>query len=53
MVVVSYAKHTEDAMRACLALILFSVSSIGLAADAYPTKPIRMILPVAPSGVPS
>jgi tripartite-type tricarboxylate transporter receptor subunit TctC len=37
-------------MRAWSALLLFSVSSLAFAADAYPTKPIRMILPVAPSG---
>ena len=37
-------------MRACLALLLFSVSSLTFAAEAYPNKPIRMILPVAPSG---
>ena len=37
-------------MRACLALLLLSVSSVALGAEAYPNKPIRMILPVAPSG---
>lgn len=37
-------------MRACIALLLFSVSTVALAAETYPSRPIRMILPVAPSG---
>ena len=39
-------------MRVWSALLLYSVSSVALAAaaDDYPNRPIRMILPVAPSG---
>ncbi|MDB5925587.1 MAG: hypothetical protein JWN13_4523 [Betaproteobacteria bacterium] len=37
-------------MRPVSAVLLLLLSAAGHAADVYPTKPIRMILPVAPGG---
>ena len=37
-------------MRTWLVLLWFLISSVATAADTYPSRPIRLILPVAPSG---
>jgi tripartite-type tricarboxylate transporter receptor subunit TctC len=37
-------------MRTLLAILLFFAPSLAHAEDVYPSKPIRMILPVAPAG---
>lgn len=37
-------------MRAWLAFLLLMISSVAGAADSYPNRPIRLILPIAPSG---
>jgi tripartite-type tricarboxylate transporter receptor subunit TctC len=46
-----FANLRENSMRTWLVVLLYSVSSLALAAeDSYPSRPVRMILPVAPSG---
>ena len=37
-------------MRACIVLLFSFIASIANAAETYPARPVRMILPVAPSG---
>jgi tripartite-type tricarboxylate transporter receptor subunit TctC len=37
-------------MRACVVSLLLLTASIASAAESYPSRPVRMILPVAPSG---
>jgi tripartite-type tricarboxylate transporter receptor subunit TctC len=37
-------------MRVCVVSLLVFTASIATAAETYPSRPVRMILPVAPSG---
>jgi tripartite-type tricarboxylate transporter receptor subunit TctC len=46
--VVKYLK--EKKMQACFFVFLLLIASTANAAETYPNRPIRMILPVAPSG---